>query len=303
MTPSRSRPRRPKGRRHESIDDLVERALSEDRWTEDRTTFRVLPDPIPSEATVLAQAPGILSGMSAARAIARRAHLRIIGAAKDGEKIRAGRAVLTLRGDARRILSVERTLLNFLMHASGVATETRRALRAARGRSCRPGLEIWATRKTLPGLRELEKAAVVHGGGRPHRRDLSEAILLKNNHLALVPLSEAIHRARRGAAPGEEIQVEVRTLPEALEAQQAGARSFLIDNARPAEVARIVRALRSRPPRVWIEISGGITPATVGRYRRCGADAASLGSLTHSARALPFHLRLRPLDRKARAPE
>ena len=204
-------------------------------------------------------------------------------------------------GDARRILAAERTLLNFLMHASGVATETRRAVDGARG--ARRPLEVWATRKTLPGLRDLEKAAVVHGGGRPHRRDLSDAVLIKNNHLALLSLSTAVARARARARPAERVEVEVRTAAQAVRAARAGADALLLDNLSPRKAREVVRSLERAGLRRgrWIELSGGITPARVARYRAVGADAVSLGGLTHSAPALPFHLLLRPTPRLRRA--
>ncbi len=274
---------------------LARRALAEDRAGRDRTTALLFPRPIAAEGTVTAQAPGVLSGMAAARAIADALGLRVRFARPDGARVRPGTRVLTLSGDARRILAAERTVLNFLMHASGVATATAHAVRAARAAG--GGLEVWATRKTLPGLRDLEKAAVVHGGGRPHRRDLSDAVLIKNNHLALLPMRTAVGRARARARPGERIEVEVRSVAEALAAAAEGADFLLLDNTPPARAAAIVRALEraGRRGRVTLELSGGITPETVGRYRRVGADLVSLGALTHSARALPFHLTLRPV--------
>ena len=187
---------------------------------------------------------------------------------------------------------MERTILNFVMHASGVASETRRAVDAARG--ARRPLEVWATRKTLPGLRDLEKDAVVHGGGRPHRRDLSDAVLIKNNHLALVPLREAVLRARARARPGERVEVEVRSRSQAVAAARAGADALLLDNLSPVAARAIVRALERSGLRRgrFIELSGGITPDRVRGYRSVGADAVSLGGITHSAPALPFHLAL-----------
>lgn len=285
-------------RRREGVAALARRALLEDRVSRDRTTRRVLPRAIPARARVVSQAAGVLSGIDAARTVARLQHLRVLRAARDGTRVRRGTTVLLLEGDARRILGAERTILNLLMHASGVASETRRAVEATRG-AARP-LEVWATRKTLPGLRDLEKAAVVHGGGRPHRRDLSDALLIKNNHLALVPLPEAL--ARAGAPSGERVEVEVRGVRDAIRAARAGAPAILIDNASPARARSIVRALERAGLRRgrWIELSGGITPRTVGRYRLVGADAVSLGALTHSAPALPFHLVLRPTVRLRR---
>jgi nicotinate-nucleotide pyrophosphorylase (carboxylating) len=281
---------RPRG---DGIGVLVRQALTEDRFDQDRTTRAVLPRAIRVEAVVTAQATGVLSGMDAVREIARIAHLTVRAPRADGSRVRPGTVVVRLRGDARRILAVERTLLNFLMHASGVATETARAVRAAGGPN--GSLEVWATRKTLPGLRDLEKAAVRHGRGHPHRRDLSDAILIKNNHLVLVPLPDAIARARAAARNDEPVEVEVRSEPQALAAARAGADAILLDNVSPARARRIVRALSRSGVRRGrrIELSGGITPEHLGQYRSVGADVASLGSLTHSAPALRFHLTVR----------
>ena len=269
---------------------LLRRALEEDRWTHDITTRALLPGPLRGRARVTAQARGVLSGLAAARRLARMAGVRSATRLHDGDPIRPGTVVLELSGDLRRILAIERTLLNLLMHLSGVATMTATVVRKAR--RTRPGFRILATRKTLPGLRDLEKAAVVDGGGECHRRDLSEEVLIKGTHLALVPIEEAIRRARlRRRVPGR-VQVEVRTLDEARRAVAAGARRLLIDNRPPAAVAEIVRKLRRAPglASLEIEVSGGIGPETVAAYARTGADAASLGRLTHSAPAIPFHL-------------
>ncbi len=284
---------------------LVLGALEEDRYRQDRTTRAVLPRPLRAVGIVTAERVGVVSGLAAVAEASRRVGLRATTRSKDGARVGPGQEVLRLEGDARRILAVERSLLNVLMHASGVASATARAVRAARG--SRPRLEVWATRKTLPGLRDLEKAAVVHGGGRPHRRDLSDGVLVKNNHLALVPLEEALRRlARREArreGGGRPIQVEVRTADEAVRAARAGATALLVDNAPPARARAILSVLRAARLRrgLWVELSGGITPENVGCYRKVGADAVSLGCLTHSAEALPFHLKLRPprLSRRA----
>ena len=274
---------------------LVLRALTEDRARLDRTTRAILPRAVPAEGAVRAQARGVVSGVAAAALAARALGLRVARVVPDGGSVRPGTLVLVLRGDARAILAAERTVLNLLMHASGVATLTARAVRASR--PSRPRLEVLATRKTLPGLRDLEKAAVVHGGGRPHRSDLSSALLVKNNHLALVGLERAVERARRRARPGEVVEVEVSSASEALRAVRAGARAILIDNAPPARARAIVRALAAAGLRtkVRVELSGGLTVETLPRYRSVGADQVSLGALTHSAPALPFHLTVRPL--------
>jgi nicotinate-nucleotide pyrophosphorylase (carboxylating) len=230
----------------------------------------------------------VVSGLAVARAIARQARIRCRLRLRDGSAVRRGTIVLELWGDARRILAVERTLLNYLMHLSGVATQTALAVRQVRGTRTR----ILGTRKTIPGLRELEKQAIVHGGGAPNRRDLSDALLVKNNHLALVPLRVAVERAvARGPA-----QIEVRTAAQAATAIRAGARSLLIDNATPRQARRILQQLESKGLRrgVVVELSGGITPENARGYARTGANALSLGSITHSATALPFHLTIAP---------
>lgn len=267
----------------------VHRALSEDRVRSDRTSRAVVDPDLRAVGIITAQGTGVLSGVSAAAEVARSLGLRIAKALPEGTRVRPGREVLVVEGGARAILGGERTMLNFLMHLSGVATATDVAVRAARP------LVVLATRKTLPGLRALEKAAVVHGGGKPHRADLAEGILVKNNHLALVPIPLAIARLRAREGPGRPVQVEVRTRREALVAARSGADSLLIDNATPASVRAMIRALDVAGIRkgLWVEISGGITPEKVGRYRKTGADAVSLGSLTHSARAVPFHLTVR----------
>ncbi|MCI4369069.1 MAG: carboxylating nicotinate-nucleotide diphosphorylase [Thermoplasmata archaeon] len=276
----------------------MRRSLREDRADRDVTSRALLPGPVPSEGRVIAQAEGVVSGLAPALEVARELGLSAKALCRDGQRVRPGIVVLRLRGDARRILAGERTILNFLMHLSGVASATAKAVRAA------GPLEVYATRKTLPGLRDLEKTAVVHGGGRPHRRDLSSSFLIKNNHLVLVPLAAAIERARARRRPGAPVEVEVRSSGQAIAAARSGADLLLIDNASPAKARSIVRALEAsglRRGRV-VELSGGLTAENLRRYRRSGADRASLGSLTHSARALPFHLVLsrRPVPRHSR---
>jgi nicotinate-nucleotide pyrophosphorylase (carboxylating) len=271
-------------------DALLRRALEEDRWRHDITTRVLLPKRVAGRARVTAQGRGVLSGLAAARELARLAGVRTSSRFSDGDPVRLGTVVLELSGDLRRILAIERTLLNLLMHLSGVATATAGVVRIAR--RVRPGFRIRATRKTLPGLRDLEKAAVVHGGGEPHRRDLSDAVLIKSNHLALVPLPVAVRRARAGVPRPNRVQVEVRSLEQARAAVGAGARRLLIDNQSPFRVARIVREIRRvrGGAGAEVEVSGGVGPENIRAYARTGADAASLGRLTHSAPSVPFHL-------------
>jgi nicotinate-nucleotide pyrophosphorylase (carboxylating) len=270
--------------------ELLRRALREDRWNHDVTTRALFPKPLPGRARVIAQGAGVLSGVEAARELARLGGLQSSVRLADGSPVHRGTVVLELSGDLRRVFAVERTLLNVVMHLSGVATETARIVRKAN--QTRPGFRILATRKTLPGLRGLEKAAVVHGGGEPHRQDLSDAVLIKSNQLALIPLDVAVRRARARVRDLDRIQVEVRSLGQAQAAIAAGARRILVDNQSPATVRRIVRGVRKMRGGAGaeVEVSGGIDLENIPAYARTGANAASLGRLTHSASALPFHL-------------
>jgi nicotinate-nucleotide pyrophosphorylase (carboxylating) len=280
--------------------------LREDRAHQDVTTRTVIPPRTRAEAILESQASGVVSGLEAAQVLAEELGLETIRHVQDGSTVRRGTRLLTLRGDARRILSAERTLVNLVMHLSGVATETSRLVRAVETVS--PGLTVAATRKTLPGLRDLEKRAVFHGGGDPHRRDLASAILIKTNHLTLVPLRQAVRRAvqraRQRGSRRLEVMVEVRSLEEAREAIGAGADRLLLDNFSPAEARRTIQALEEEGlrDRVTLEVSGGISLRTIRQYARTGADIASAGSITHSARALPVHLVVRPWGSRRRSP-
>lgn len=237
----------------------------------------------------------MLSGLRPALAVAKAAGLRARPLAHDGDRVRPGDRILRLEGPARALLASERTVLNLIMHLSGVATSTAKAVTAA-GTRARHGIVVAATRKTLPGLRDLEKAAVVHGGGDPHRRDLASSILVKSNHLALVPLEETLRRITSRARGGRPVIVEVSDFEDALRAARGGADRLLLDNLRPAQVRALLRRLRNAglPPSLVIEVSGGIDQGNVRAYAKAGAHVASLGAITHSARALPFHLRVVP---------
>jgi nicotinate-nucleotide pyrophosphorylase (carboxylating) len=280
-----------KGRLPGGTSALLRRALAEDRAHEDITTRALLPGPVRASARVLAERRCVVSGLAAAVELGRIGGVRIRPLVRDGRSVARGTPVLRLEGDLARILAIERSVLNLVMHLSGIATATRNAVRIAGGPG---GTRVYATRKTLPGLRALEKAAVVHGGGQPHRLDLASGILVKSTHRALRPIPESVERLRRAFGPRRPIEVEVQSRPDALAAVDAGADALLIDNAPPRRARAIVRAARARAGGrgVWIELSGGILPTTLRSYRGLGADAVSLGSITHSAPAVPFHLRL-----------
>jgi nicotinate-nucleotide pyrophosphorylase (carboxylating) len=184
-------------------------------------------------------------------------------------------------------VTAERTALNFLGHLSGIATATRALVDAVH--AVDKGVAVLDTRKTTPGLRALEKAAVRAGGGTNHRSSLSESILLKDNHLAVLGIADGVGVARE-TFPGTRVQVECDTAEQVVVAVDAGADAVLLDNMTPEQAARCVRAVRERRPEVYVEASGRITLESAPAYAAAGVDAVSSGALTHSVRALDLGL-------------
>lgn len=207
----------------------------------------------------------------------------------DGSAVGPGALVATVAGPMASILTAERTALNFLCHLSGVATATRRLVDAVA--AANPATRVLDTRKTIPGLRALEKAAVRAGGGTNHRGSLSEGVLLKDNHLGGLAIGEAVALAAR-RWPGRMIEVECDEPSQAKEAAVAGAAIVMLDNMTPEQVASTVALVRASADHVLVEVSGGITEATAPAYAAAGADLLSVGALTHSAAALDLGLDL-----------
>ena len=271
------------------LQELVERALAEDVGSGDVTAAATVPEGTRAVATITQKAPGVVFGLDAAEAVFRTldagAELERLG--PEGEW-REGGGVLRVTGDARALLAGERTALNFLQRLSGVATLTACCVRAVEG----TGARILDTRKTTPGLRALEKAAVAAGGGVNHRAGLYDMVLIKENHAALAGgVGEAV-RAARAAAPGLPLEVECRTPAEVDEALAAGAPRLLLDNMDPDELRAAVRHVAGRAE---LEASGGVTLDTLRSYAQTGVDLISVGALTHSAAALDLSLILEPL--------
>jgi nicotinate-nucleotide pyrophosphorylase (carboxylating) len=207
--------------------------------------------------------------------------VRLDWQADDGDEVTAGKAVARAEGLLSSILTAERTALNFLGHLSGIATQTSRFVAAAAGRT-----RIWDTRKTTPGLRALEKAAVRAGGGANHRGNLTDWVLLKDNHLAVLGIAEGVRRARE-RWPARTVQVECDTFEQMLEAIDAGADLVMLDNMSPEQVAACVREASGR---VLLEVSGGVTAETIAAYAAAGPDFISSGALTNSAPVLDVGL-------------
>lgn len=272
---------------------LAETALTEDVGPGDVTVQALVPPGTRAAARITAKGPGVLSGTAPAAAVF--ACMDPAPAVEvlrpDGSTLSPGEAVMAAEGEAAALLTAERTALNFLQHLSGVATLTRRFVHAVEGTRAR----ILDTRKTLPGLRLLEKAAVRHGGGENHRLGLYDMVLIKDNHLALTGEAEevravraAVARALRSVAPGMKVQVEVTSFSGAIEAGRAGAHLVLLDNMTLSEMAAVVRAFEETfgEGRPLVEASGGVTLETVHAVAQTGVDRISVGMLTHSAPAL-----------------
>ncbi|MGE0143616.1 MAG: carboxylating nicotinate-nucleotide diphosphorylase [Planctomycetota bacterium] len=280
------------------VADLVGRALREDLGPEsdDVTARLAIRRPRRARARIVAKATGVIAGMRMAKATFERTDpsVRVEVLRGDGVAVVPGDVVLTLEGDAAALLAAERTALNFLQRSSGIATLTRRFVDAVVGTS----VAILDTRKTTPGLRMVEKAAVAAGGGTNHRIGLFDQVLLKENHFACaLPESyeSVVARAVADGPRGVAVVAEARDLAEALAAVRGGAGVVMLDNfplgPRLTEAIAAVRAEAAKFARsVAIEISGGVVLENVRAYAECGVDRISVGALTHSARALDLSL-------------
>ncbi len=268
--------------------DLVRRALEEDVGTGDLTSAATVPEGARAVATITQKAPGVVYGLDAAEAVFRAldpdAHVERLG--PEGAWREDG-PVLRVAGRARALLSAERTALNILGRLSGVATLTAKCVRAIDG----TGAQILDTRKTTPGLRALEKAAVAAGGGRNHRFGLWDEILIKENHAAMAGGIGPAVRAAREMFPDVPLEVECRDTAEIAEALDAGAQRILLDNLGPARLRMAVMQVAGR---AVLEASGGMTLDTLRDHAATGVDFVSVGALTHSAPVLDLSLLLVP---------
>ena len=267
----------------------IRAALDEDLGTGDVTSLATVPEDARATATITQKAPGVVFGLEVAEAA-----FGALDPAAEAERLgpearwRESGPVLRITGATRAILGAERTALNLLQRLSGVATLTARYVRAVEG----TGVRILDTRKTTPGLRALEKAAVRAGGGHSHRLGLFDMVLIKENHAAAAGGVGAAVRAAREAFPALPLEVECRDATEIAEALEAGAPRILLDNMGPAELAAAVEQVGGRAA---LEASGNITLDTVRAHAVPGLDWISVGALTHSAPALDLSLILEPL--------
>jgi len=284
------------------ITTVLENALLEDRATRDATSYACIDPNQRAAGTILAKQDCILAGLGCVSRIldmyaaldgAVVSHYEVTSHPEifDGVRLHKGQPVAVIRHNARVILSCERVILNLLQRLSGIATLTRKFVEAVHSTKAR----ILDTRKTAPGLRMLDKYAVRCGGGQNHRLDLSDGVLIKNNHIALAgglkAALERAHRNRRGTQP---IEVEVRTLAELEDALTYGAEAILLDNMPVQDVRASLGLCSKADRRIPLECSGGITLENVRAYAETGVDFISVGALTHSAPAVDLSLRIAP---------
>ena len=275
-----------------TVDDVSRRlialALTEDLAAGDATAAATIPLDTRARARFVSRAEGVVAGLAAVSTVIAGVDESVTFAAlrSDGDPVEPGTAVAEVAGSARSILAAERTALNLLTHLSGVATATAAYVAAVAGTGCR----VRDTRKTLPGMRALQKAAVTAGGGTNHRFNLGDGLLVKDNHVAAAGGVAAATTAALAAAGELPVQIEVDTLAQLREALDAGARSVLLDNFALPEMAEAVALCRAAGPDVFVEASGNVTLDTVRDIAATGVDAVAVGALTHSVRTLDIGL-------------
>ena len=266
------------------VGEVVAAALAEDLGLlGDITSIACIRDDQTATAVFAAREQGVLAGRALVDEVYRQVdpEADVTWKLADGDAVEAGTELGEVSGSLRSILAGERVALNFLCHCSGVASLTRRYVRAARGKA-----RILDTRKTLPGLRGVQRAAVRAGGGFNHRDSLATAVLIKDNHLAALGVTPAIERAR-SRWPARMIEVECETIDQVIEAIAAGVDLLMLDNMTPDEVRKAVEIIDGAAK---IEVSGGVTLETVGSYAETGADFISVGAITNSVRVLDIGL-------------
>jgi nicotinate-nucleotide pyrophosphorylase (carboxylating) len=282
------------------IEALLELALVEDKATSDITTAITIDPSLRASATVIAKQDCVVCGLGCiprfldiyARLDKRNSgRYEVISHPEmfDGVRVKKGQAIAVIRHNARVILACERVILNLIQRMSGIATLTRQYVDAIAGTNTK----VLDTRKTIPGLRVLDKYSVRCGGGENHRLDLSDGILIKNNHISLGGgIEKVLARAHELRQPGQTIDIEVRTFEELKTALDHGAESLLLDNMSPSDVKKALAIIAARGGKIPTEASGGIVLDNIRKYAMAGVDYISVGALTHSATAVDISMRI-----------
>lgn len=273
------------------MDDIIKFMLNEDEGFGDITSNALIPADNVFYAKLISKDEGILAGIEIIIDLFREYGIDVLSSMNDGDEIHSGDILLELKGNARRILLLERTALNLLMRMSGVATVTNRVVKSVN--DVNPKIRVAGTRKTAPALQKFDKIAISIGGGDSHRFALDDMVLIKDNHIAVVgSVEEAVKRAKDNVSFSKKIEIEVESVDDALIAAKSGADIIMFDNMTPKEARHTLDALIGAGLRdsVLIEISGGITEENILDYAALDVDIISLGSLTHQAGSLNFSL-------------
>jgi nicotinate-nucleotide pyrophosphorylase (carboxylating) len=264
---------------------MFEKLYDEDMIFGDLTSRLIIPKDMKAKGIVVAKERCMVAGIDYLEEKLMQKNIQVRKFVDDGDFVNERTEVMEIQGSAREILSVERTVLNILGRMSGIATLTNEIVEKVK--RINPNVKIAATRKTLWPY--LDKIAVEIGGGDPHRWNLGDMVLIKDNHIALVGLEEAIRRAKK-ASFTKKIEVEVESMEDAIKAAQMGVDIIMLDNFEPEEVCKIAEKIRDYG--VLIEVSGGITPDNVEDYAKCKIDIISMGFITHSARSINFSMEI-----------
>lgn len=276
-----------------SVEERLREFLKEDIGWGDITSEALIDDGQMAKGRLFFREDGVAAGLDEVATIFRILGCEVNAIMSDGSSVSRDQTLMEINGPAKALLAGERTALNILSRMGGIATTVSKI--AAQVSKVNQSTKVAATRKTLPGFGELDKKAVVLGGGDTHRFRLDDCVLIKDNHLALLPsITEAVRAARSAVSFTKKIEVEIESLEGAVEAAEAGADIIMFDNMPPEEIERCLARLSElglREGRVY-EASGGITPENVGEYAASGVDVISMGSLTHSVRALDVKLEI-----------
>jgi len=281
-----------------TLEEKIRRFLEEDLGQGDITTSLLIPDGTIVEGEIVTKEEGIIAGIKEATTFLESQNLQVEALISDGSKVKEKTIVLKITGDARTLLSIERTLLNILTRMSGIATTTHRLIEKVRNADFKT--RIASTRKVAPGLSYFDKKAVMLGGGDTHRFHLDDLVLIKDNHLAIVgDISKAIKKARETVSFSKKIEIEVSGTEEALEAARSEADIVMLDNFSPKKIRETISLLKKNRLRdkVLIEASGGINEQNILEYAATGVDIVSLGEITDSTKALDISLEIKKVKR------
>jgi nicotinate-nucleotide pyrophosphorylase (carboxylating) len=284
------------------LEEKLKKIMAEDIGLGDVTTATVVPEGLMVEAAVKAKEAGIAAGVEESVILAESLGLNVETEVADGEKFRKRQVIMRISGDARTILSAERTILNLISRMSGIATTTKKLTEELKKANAKA--KIAATRKTAPGLLYFDKKAVLVGGGDPHRLHLDDMILVKDNHAALAgSIKNAVKNAKQHASFSKKIEVEVARVTDVLEAAEAGADIIMLDNFSPKQIKKAVELLKKAGfGRILLEASGKITADNLLEYASTQVDIISLGELTHSVRAVDVSLEITRVGNEGKRP-